>query len=202
MERKSSKPGPALSILHRWGWPVVAAVGVWALVAAAPNPAYREGPPPGFSGGFGEASCSACHFSSEDNTGPGVLSIEGLPATYVPAKGYPLVLTLARSGMAISGFVLTARFAEDGAQGGTLAIAPGEAARAGLVTDREVQYAFQLAQGAQVSTPDTARWTVLWTAPDAGGAIQLNVAANAADGDGTAEGDEVYTTRVTIPRHR
>ena len=100
--------------------------------------------------------------------------------------------------MALSGFGLTTRFAEGGSQAGQLAVAPEEASRAAVVADREVEYAYQLDPGSELVSPDTARWTIVWTAPSQTGPIHLHVAANAADGDGTAEGDEVYTAVIEI----
>ena len=174
-----------------------AGVGGLLLIAAAPAPhLYREGPPPGFSGGFGESSCWACHFSGEENEAPGELVIGGVPETYVAGETYPLVVTLRREGMAAAGFQLTARFEDGGEQAGSLK--PAEADRAAVAADREVEYAFQLDAGAEPQSPDSATWTVLWTAPDEAGTVRLNVAANAADGDGTAEGDRVYTATAVL----
>jgi hypothetical protein len=80
-----------------------------------PSVAYRDGPPPGFSGGFGEQSCHACHFSAEPNQPPGAMSLSGLPERYTAGETYVITLTLSRPGMAIGGFQLTARFADSGA---------------------------------------------------------------------------------------
>jgi hypothetical protein len=40
---------------------------------------------------------------------------------------------------------------------------------------------------------DTARWTVLWTAPESGGEVRFNGAANAANQDDSQFGDYIYT---------
>jgi hypothetical protein len=40
---------------------------------------------------------------------------------------------------------------------------------------------------------DTARWTVVWTAPATGGAVTFNAAANAANEDDSQLGDYIYT---------
>jgi hypothetical protein len=44
--------------------------------------AYAEGAPPGFSGGFKEESCHACHFHAEPNSGGGRVTIDGIPARF------------------------------------------------------------------------------------------------------------------------
>ena len=40
---------------------------------------------------------------------------------------------------------------------------------------------------------NVVRWSIEWTAPSGGGAVIFNVAANAADGNESADGDFVYT---------
>ena len=57
---------------HRCGW--------W------PRTVIADGAPPGFSGGFKEESCHACHFHAEPNPSPGRVVIDGVPATFAPAR--------------------------------------------------------------------------------------------------------------------
>jgi hypothetical protein len=164
--------------------------GADAGAAARPS---RDGPIPGFSGGFGESSCAACHFDYELNEAPGSLTLAGVPERYTPGTTYPLTLTLVRPGIALGGFQLTARFERDGAQAGVLAVG-ADGGRIATTLDRGVQYAHHLRAGASLVAPDTARWTIAWTAPAAGGAVSVHVAANAADGDDSQLGDRIYTT--------
>jgi len=155
--------------------------------------AYAEGAPPGFSGGFKEESCHACHFHAEPNAAPGRVTIDGVPATFAPGEGYPLTITLRRAGTKLAGFQLAARFKDSGTQAGTLAPGAGEGERVGVVSQGGVQYAGQKKPGASVGDPDVARWTIEWVAPDRGGPVVFHVAANAADGNESADGDFVYT---------
>ena len=104
------------------------------LVAIGPSSttevrAYADGAPPGFTGGFGESSCDACHFEAALNTKPGQLSLTGVPERFVAGERYPLTITLSRPGMAMGGFQLSARMENGGAQAGTLAPGPGEEKR-------------------------------------------------------------------------
>jgi hypothetical protein len=154
---------------------------------------YAEGAPPGFSGGFKEESCHACHFHEEPNAAPGRVTIEGVPAAFAAGQRYTLTITLTRAGMKRAGFQLAGRFKDGGAQAGTLAPSPGEGERVAVDGQGSVQYAGQRQAGAAVSAGDTATWTVVWTAPERGGPVSFQVAANAANGDGSAEGDFVYT---------
>jgi hypothetical protein len=180
-------------------WVAAALAGTALLVAAAPGAPpgaspYRDGPPVGFSGGFGEGACDACHFEAAPNQPPGNVSVLGVPERYAAGKAYPLTVVLTRPGMAIGGFQLTARFEEDGSQAGCLSPAAGEDKRMTVALAEDVQYAYQRLPGSALVAPDTARWTVLWTAPArANGTVLFHVAANAANEDDTAFGDYVYT---------
>ncbi|MGE3277138.1 MAG: choice-of-anchor V domain-containing protein [Vicinamibacterales bacterium] len=155
---------------------------------------YPEGAPPGFSGGFGEQACDACHFEATINTGPGKVLLAGVPDRFTPGERYTLTLTLTRPGMRLGGFQLTARFEDGGAQAGGLAPGPAHAEHLTVESQNGIQYVGQHASGTGLAAPDTASWTLIWTAPPSGGPVVFHVAANAADGDGTAEGDYVHTT--------
>lgn len=176
----------------------IAAVGAAQLTPAGPS--YRDGAPPAFSGGFGEETCAACHFDNALNAAPGVLRVSGVPDRYVAGKKYPLAVTLARPEMRLAGFQLTTRQENTGMQAG--ALEPAEESRVTVVTDRGIDYAFQLHDGSTLVTPDTARWEVIWTAPESDWTVVLNVAANAANGDDSADGDFVYTAEVVIESER
>jgi hypothetical protein len=175
----------------------IAVAGAVVLSASAPA-GYMDGPPPGFSGGFGEQSCHACHFAEDPNQPPGTLLLSGIPGRYTPGESYPLTVTLARPGMALGGFQLTSRFEESGSQAGELLLEDGDAERIAVTTDGEVQYAHHRRAGAALVAPDTARWTVLWQAPPAAGAVRFDAAANAADGDDSIYGDHVYTAAKSV----
>lgn len=177
-------------------------IGFEATSASArPTPAervplgrlYRDGPPPGFSGGFGESTCHACHFDAEVNEPPGSVAVSGVPDRYSPGETYPLTITLTRPGMVLGGFQLTARFEGGGAQAGTIAPAAGEEERVVVTESGGVLYAYHRVAGTLPVAPDTARWVVLWTAPgEPTGAVLFHVAANAANGDDLVDGDYVY----------
>jgi len=166
-----------------------------AHVTPGASLAYRDGPPAGFSGGFGEDHCQACHSGDKVNAAPGRLTVSA-PERYSPGKTYAVTITLKRPGMAIGGFQLTARFEEGGAQAGTLALGDGQQDRVKVLTDRGVQYAYHLRPGSQLTATDVVRWTLRWTAPAGRRAVLFHAAANAANGDDSQSGDFVYTSRV------
>jgi hypothetical protein len=182
---------------------------VVAVRAAAPAPAtasvgapgarpgairYVDGAPPAFSGGFDEPSCHGCHFHEAVNAEGGRLTLTGVPERYVAGERYTLTVTLARPGIVIGGFQLTARGEHGGAQAGTLQAGAGEEARVKIERPGTVEYAGQRRAGARPVAADTLRWTLTWTAPaQPAGPVLFHVAANAADNDETVSGDFVYT---------
>lgn len=155
--------------------------------------AYPNAPPPGFTGGFGETSCDACHFEAEPNQPPGQVTLLGVPDRFEAGQAYDLTVVLTRPGMARGGFELAARFA-NGDQAGRLAAGDSEAGRVGVTSAYDVQYAHHLLAGTTLVAQDTARWSLVWTAPDGAGTVHFHVAANAADGDDAVYGDYIYTT--------
>jgi hypothetical protein len=165
-------------------------------VLRAPAPGYAEGAPPGFSGGFGEQSCHGCHFEAEVNEKPGQLTIDGVPDRFAAGERYLLTIELSRPGMKMGGFQLAARMESGGMQAGTIAPGPGETERIAVELQSGVQYASQRRPGTALAASDTARWTLVWTAPMATGPVQIHVAANAADNDESIRGDYVYTAVV------
>ncbi len=170
-----------------------AALGVYATARVS---GYAEGAPAGFSGGFGEPSCHACHFDSDPDSGPGRITIAGVPERFTAGEQYPLTVTLSRPEMALGGFQITSRFENGGAQAGTLVPAHGEDERVGVVEQGGIQYASQTKDGTAPTAPGTAVWNLIWTAPPGDGPVVFHVAANAGNADGTAEGDYVHTTSL------
>jgi hypothetical protein len=159
---------------------------------------YAEGAPPGFSGGFKEDTCRACHFDADLNAGGGRVTIEGVPTTFAAGAHYTLTVTLTKSGMKRAGFQLTARFKDGGAQAGSLSPGPADRERVAVATDSSVQYAGQKLAGSAVAA-DLTRWTIEWTAPGRGGPVIFDVAANAADGNERTSGDFVYAATAESP---
>ena len=140
-------------------------IGFLAVIAAAPARPSRDGLPLGFSGGFGEADCTSCHFEAEVNSAAGSLSLSGVPVAYEPGETYRVQLVLTHPGVVIGGFEMTARF-EAGAlrQGGCPSYLRTEGHIA-VGLSYQVQYVHHLRLGTTAVVQDTARWTVLWTAP-------------------------------------
>lgn len=190
-----------LSVLLSTSALVVAAAGNWLAVDEARASetsagfAYRDGPPFGFSGGFGEDHCQACHSGEKLNANPGSLTISA-PARYSPGRDYTITVTLKRPGLKIGGFQLVARFEKDSAQAGSLALADGHQGRMKIANDRGLQYAYHSRAGTELTGKDVVRWTLRWSAPGGKGDVLFHAAANAANADDSQAGDFVYTARA------
>ena len=176
----------------------VVAVAVPLLLAWESR--YADGPPPGFTGDFGEPTCGTCHMDAVVVPDAPGLSLEGVPERYEPGRAYRLTVAGQRPGMGVGGFQLSARTA-GGKQAGTLEAVD---ARARVVHDSAtgVSFASHTAEGTALVAPDSARWTLQWTAPAiAGDSVVFSAVMNAANGDDSNFGDEIYTRRaVTVPR--
>lgn len=178
---------------------VLAIAGAAAAVGGAP---VTDGPPAGFTGGFGEPSCVACHTGSEINAFGGRVTLEGLPRRWRPGEPYTLTVVLEAEGTEVAGFQLAARYADGARRGrtaGRLAAVDGAVT---VVDSAGVWYAQQSADGARPASSDRATWTVEWRAPAAGDSVVLNVAANSGNGDNSPLSDLVYTHEVRVERGR
>jgi len=173
-----------------------------ALMASVPLAvsAYREGPLPAMTGGFGEKTCHTCHFDNRLNDRLGSVRLEGVLPAYVPGREYTLTVIVHRAGIKRAGFELAVRFA-DGAdkshQAGTLRPADGRTQMA-AAPGSSIQYIQHNKPGSDLAGPDEGRWTVLWAAPSPpAGRVIFTLAGNAANGDASALGDFIYTTSLT-----
>src|SRR5439155_190919 len=70
--------------------------------------AFKEGPYPNVTGGFGEQSCHLCHNDNPTNAPGGTLMMTGVPPAYVAGETYAITVSLAREGMRRGGFEIAA----------------------------------------------------------------------------------------------
>ena len=181
------------------GATLLAASTALARGASAP---YGDGAPPAHTGGFGEPSCTACHYDHPLDDTSGALDL-GLPAAWKPGASYDMEIRLRHPQMRRGGFQLAARWL-DGTKAGRQA---GALASADSMIDviRQDSTGVQFA-GHREARPvgrdsASAKWTLRWTAPATGaGPVAVDIAANAANGDYSSFGDRIYVRRVVIPR--
>ena len=158
--------------------------------------AFREGPLPNVTGGFGEPSCHSCHFDNPVNAPGGSLAVKGVPHTYAAGHEYEISVTLTRAGLARGGFEIAARFAsgpEKAKQAGTWRAAAPRLQVVASKLDPIVLFVQHTTAGSVAPSPGSTSWTMSWVAPAAATApVQFNVAANAANDDASPLGDYIY----------
>lgn len=188
------------TILTFGGAGAVAALALFALPAERARAGSPDGPLPAYTGGFGEPTCRACHFDDELNVEGGTLTLGGIPAAYRPGERYRITVTLRRGEMKRGGFQLSARFAEGASAGrraGSLRAVDART-RVGEGSPGGVQYASQVRPGIQLTAAGRIEWVIEWTAPGAAaGPVVFHAAGNAANGDESPLGDNIYTTSQT-----
>lgn len=159
---------------------------------SAQSPRYVRQPPLGHTGGFGEPTCHACHFGAGVNAGGGHVVLTGLPDSVEPGRVYRLTVALTDT-MERAGFMMSARHA-DGRQAGRLTPSDSSRVTVRSAGDQSVQYAHHTVAGTDLVGPNQGTWTVRWTAPSSpSDSVLVHVAANAANDDASAFGDDIYT---------
>src|SRR5260370_39257599 len=73
--------------------------------------AFKEGPYPNVTGGFGEQSCHLCHLDNRINAPGGAVTLDGIPPVFAPGLSYPITVTVKREGLRRGGVEIAARFA-------------------------------------------------------------------------------------------
>lgn len=162
--------------------------------------AFKEGPYPNVTGGFGERSCHLCHLDNPINAPGGSLGVTGVPTTFSPGQSYPITVTIAREGLRRAGFEIAARFASGrrkGKQAGTWRVTDARAQLIPGAVDHALTFVQHNLAGSRTASPGSNTWTVEWTAPPVtAGSVQFNVAANASNNDDSPLGDFIYVRTV------
>ncbi len=188
------------------------AIGVFAILGliygfiGSPVDAFSAGPPIGRTGAPAlgtfpaELTCQGCHSSFSLNSGAGVLSIAGLPATYTPGQEVTITVTLNQANRTRYGFQATA-LDDWGRRAGDLivtdtnrtALADGTGNYAGR------QYIRQTAAGFVPNGTNQSSWSFKWKAPaQTAGRVTLYVAGNAASGNSNNAGDYIYVINASM----
>jgi hypothetical protein len=158
--------------------------------------AFKEGPYPNVTGGFGEPSCHVCHLDNPLNAPGGTLALSGVPPSYAAGGVYAITVTLTRSGLRRGGFEIAARFASGRQKGQQAGAWRPTDARVQLIpsqADAALTFVQHNLAGSMTAARGSNSWTVEWTAPSpAGGPVQFNVAANASNNDDSPLGDFIY----------
>jgi hypothetical protein len=157
------------------------------------------GPDPGYTNAPGDiGNCTACHNDPIElpNVGPGSISITGNPATYQPGQQYTLTVTVQQGSLMRFGFQLTA-IDLAGSRGGTLESLGSETQVLSATGLGGRQYIEHNQSGTSASQAGRRSWQLRWTAPTTDiGTVVFYAAGNAANDNGSNEGDNIYTTNA------
>lgn len=172
--------------------------------AAGPSPSFTGAPYiEGCSSCPLENNCTACHTGAPPNSGPGSVTISGLPANYLPNQQIPLTLTIADPNAVIYGFQMVA-INRNGENAGTITIPPANPQPlqviSGFVNGNERRYVEHTVNGVTPTQFGSKSWMFTWTAPaERIGKISFYAAGNGANSDSTSSGDNIYlSSKATL----
>jgi uncharacterized protein (TIGR03437 family) len=162
-------------------------------------PASRTGVPP--LGSFpAETTCVACHTSFPQNSGPGTLTITGLPGTYMPGQEIMVTVTVTQPDRVRYGFEVTA-LDDQGKKAGDLVVTDANRMRIvdGAANFQGRQYIEHILAGTAPVAANQGSWTFTWRAPgESVGRVTFYVSGNAANGSNTNQGDFIYNTSQSV----
>jgi uncharacterized protein (TIGR03437 family) len=162
-------------------------------------PASRTGAPA--LGSFpAEPTCTACHTSFPLNSGPGMLTITGLPANYSPNQEVTVTVTLNQADRVRYGFEATV-LDDQGRKAGDLIVTDATRMRtiSGTGNFAERQYIQHILAGTTPNGTNQNSWTFTWRAPaQSVGRVTFYVAGNAANGASGNQGDYIYNINASV----
>ncbi len=195
----------AVAVIGILGFAGIGSVGPRASASApGPSPSFTAAP---FESECPncprENNCTACHTGSQPNTGPGSVTITGLPANYLPDQQIQLTVTTADPVAVIYGFQMVA-IDRNGLNAGTLTLPVANPQPlqivTGFVNGNERRYVEHTVDGVTPTQFGSKSWTFTWTAPaERIGKIGFYAAGNGADSNGASSGDSIYlSSKATL----
>jgi hypothetical protein len=169
--------------------------------------AFKEGPYPNVTGGFGERSCHLCHLDNPINAPGGSLELTGVPPSYDAGRTYSVTVRIAREDLRRAGFEIAARFAsgkQRGRQAGAWRVTDARAQLILGAVDKALTFVQHNLAGSRAPSRGENSWTIEWTAPSPATApVIFNVAANASNNDDSPLGDFIYLKSAkTVPARK
>lgn len=165
--------------------------------ASGPSPSFTAAPYlPACPTCPKENNCTACHSSAPVNSGPGAVSITGVPANYLPGQTIPLTVTVSDPDAVIYGFQMVA-INRNGENAGTFVVPAANPQPlqviSGFVNGTERRYIEHTVSGVTPTVFGSKSWTFNWTAPSERiGKIGFYAAGNGANSDSSTGGDQIY----------
>ena len=176
---------------------LVACLGFFVCVSLAY--AFSTGPLPGLTGAPGEGNCTECHdsFGEETNRGGGLVSVVA-PSRYEAGQRLTITVSVSQPGQQRWGFEVTAMTTDTNELAGQFVIT--DPVHTQLIQGENGRwYVEHTEAGTYPGQAGGAMWTFDWIAPETDvGPVVFYAAGNAANNDGTREGDWIYTTITSI----
>ena len=158
---------------------------------------YSNNPPNGRTGAPGQSTCASgnCHNSFPLNSGSGQLFIEGT-SSYNPEEIYNFTLNLSQTEQDRWGFELCS-LTNEMEQGGIINSIDETLTQ--ISSTSNITYIKQTTNGTYNGQQNIVEWGFEWEAPIAGtGPITFYFSGNAANGNGTRNGDYIYINSFTL----
>lgn len=170
---------------------------------------HSYGPAPRVTGAPGDnaKACTQCHTTNALNSGPGSVKIVlQSGAFYIPGVKQRVAVQVADPAQQRWGFELTARLNSDLANGQAGEFTPVDGLTQVICEDSAPRpcasgpsFIEHTSAGTRNGTPGGATFQFDWTPPATNvGAVTLYAAGNAANGNGSPAGDQIYTTSVQL----
>lgn len=161
-----------------------------------------SGPPGSYSNAPGEGTCVSCHYSGSGfNSGTAGITLKIGSSSwtgYIPDSTYTVTLSFSKSGISTWGFQVTAVQNSSGKAEGTFTrVSTGTQVNSRTVgTYGTRQY---VEHSSPASSSGSVSWQFKWKAPSTNvGDIDFYVVINAANGDGSDAGDQIYGNTISI----
>jgi uncharacterized protein (TIGR03437 family) len=168
---------------------------------AATATARSGGAPSQTSGAPGDGVCTRCHTTNPTpNSGPGSVKLSFAGGqTYTPGQTKRVTVTVDSPNGRRWGFEASPREAKDAQNHGAGVMASvNDTTQVSDVMDTK-QWITHTSSGTRNGTTGPVSFEFDWTAPSSNvGDINFYVAANAANGNGNNQGDEIYTTMLPL----
>ena len=180
-----------------------------AVVIPATLSGHSYGPAPRRTGAPGDnaAACTQCHGGNALNSGEGSVRIvlQSGPV-YIPGVKQRVVVQVADPNAQRWGFEMTARLNSNLQDGQAGDLTPVDNMTQVICEDNApkpcasgVLFITHTSVGSRLGTRNGASFQFDWTPPATDvGKVTLYVAGNAANGDGTSNGDRIYTSNIEL----
>src|SRR5262249_45940956 len=161
--------------------------------------AFSRGPLPD-KNGFSGVYCTQCHATNALNSGPGSVRVLGLPSGWLPGETYTLQVIVSDPIAIRFGFQLSATGANRDQAGDLIPASDGRTQITTTTVDGKViQFIEHTSLGSTIGSSNVFQFTYRTPADPNFGSIRINLAGNAANGNGTPSGDFIYAIEATLP---